>query len=308
MVPAMVFRSAIQIAVLLALGTSSFAEQLMERGSFELPPVTRRKARSEGADLSKFVGGWVQFKDKADAAGGRLILGLTNEVSRTGRQSLFVRFDKLTKPQAKGELASELIPILPGKPYHVGIWGRVDKENPVTLDQRLPYLKLRIDWFMAPGKEPAEDDEGADVDVTPVSGDSTKEDDNSPLTYAQTGEPVWRLQPLPGSKNRPPFFRSGRWTEFFVDVKSPADAAFIKVTWYWETPPDAGETNGVMYFDDATVEGESGPREVPFADEPDDDAPAAKPAVLAPPAVPAKKKDGELNVAPLSEAPGKPGR
>ncbi len=226
------------VAAILLVGTSAFGEQLLESGSFEWPPVTRRKARSEGADVSKSAmnAEWLTFQDKPDAEGGRLVLGLTNEISRSGRQCIFVQFDKLTKPQTSTQLASDFVPILPEKPYHFGIWGRMDKNSPISLDQRVPYLKLRVDWFKADKEE-------------------------------QTGDVVWRLQPIPGSPNLKPLFTAGKWTEFYTDVKSPEEAAFVRVSWYWDTPPAEGMTDGVIYFDDAMIVGESGPKEDPLAEE-----------------------------------------
>jgi hypothetical protein len=284
---------AISFAALLALGSSSFAEPLLEDGSFEVPPVIRRKSIAEGGDISKASSEWVRFIDKRDADGGRIILGLTNEIARTGRQCVFVHFDNVTKPLATAMLSSELISILPGKTYHVSIWGRVDRENPVALDQRLPYIKLRVDWFQAPPKEGEEDE------TNPTGAPE------------QTGEVEYRVQPMPGSKNRRPLFTAARWTEFYADLKAPDDAATMKVTWTWETPPQEGATNGVIYFDDANVDGAPGPKEDLFEEAPEpasDDAKqpaeparpveAPKPAAPAPPASP-KSPD----VTPVSTPP-----
>ncbi len=275
----------------LALGASAFAEQLLESGSFEWPPVTHRKARSEGADLSKSAmnAEWVTFQDKPDAEGGRLVLGLTNEIARTGRQSIFVQFDKLAKPLTSTQLASDFVPILPERRYHFGIWGRMDKKMPISLDQRVPYLKLRVDWFKADKEE-------------------------------QTGEVVWRVQPIPGSPNLKPLFTAGKWTEFSTDVKSPEEAAYVRITWYWDTPPQEGVTDGVIYFDDAAIVGESGPKEDPFAEElaaaeaeaktaeaAADRKPVevkAPPVVLSPPATKPVPAVPPLNLTPLA-APAK---
>ena len=62
----------------------------------------------------------------------------------------------------------------------------------------------------------------------------------------QTGDVVWRVQPIPGSPNLKPLFTAGKWTEFYADVKSPEEAAFVRITWYWETPPKEGMTDGVI--------------------------------------------------------------
>jgi hypothetical protein len=268
---------AISLAALLVLGASAIAAQLLEEGSFEVMPVTKRKSIADGGDISKASSEWVRFVDKSDAEGGRIILGLTNEIARTGRQSIFVQFDNVTKPGAVATLSSELVSIRPGQTYHVAIWGRVDREDPVALDQRLPYLKLRVDWFAAPPKE----------------GD--EEDTNPTGAPEQAGEVEYRVQPLPGSKKRKPIFTAAKWTEFYADLKAPADAATMKVTWTWETPPQEGATNGVMYFDDAVVEGEPGPKLDIFADEPE---PA--PEEEKKPAEPAKPAEAPKPVAPKS--------
>jgi hypothetical protein len=254
-------------------------EQLLETGSFEWPPVVARKTKAEGADVTKSAmnAEWVRFTDKPDAEGGQLLLGLTNRVFRTGRQCLFVEFNKLAKPMVKTELSSDMLPILPSHPYRVAIWGRIDKERPITLAQRSPYLKLRVDWF----KEDREE---------------------------QTGESVWKAQPIPGPKNRKPLFVAHEWKEFFATVKSPEDAAFVKITWSWETPPQEGETDGVIYFDDATLFGESGPKDDPLAEieKEEQEKEAAEAAGKAPGAAPAPGNPPAASPAPeAGKPPGK---
>ena len=247
-------------AALLAC-TTAFSAQLLNSGSFESPRVKERLQKNKGG--SPTVGAssnWIRFDTKVGDEGGKLIAGLTNEMARTGRQSLFIQFDKLKAPKQGAELESGLISILPGKPYHVAIWGRLNKKTPLTIDQRLPYLKLFVYFFQ-----------------------SDKE--------TECSEPVMRLQPMPGSKNRPPLFTTGKWSEYFTDVNAPEDAAFLKLMWRWDTPPDEGMTNGVIYFDDATVSGEPGPVQAP--EELDDEEmaeDAAKPADATAQPAPADEK------------------
>lgn len=259
---------------LFCASAAAFAEpsQLLESGSFEWPPVSRRKSLEEGADVSKSAmnAEWYTFKDSATGEGGKLVLGLTNEVFRTGRQCMFVQFDKLARPAAVAQLASDFVSIKPNEKYHVSIWGRIERKNPVTLDQRVPHMKLRVDWFLADKEE-------------------------------QTGNVEYRVQPIPGSRNRPLMFTAAKWTEYFANLKSPEDAAFMRVTWTWETPPQAGETNGVVFFDDAGIEGESGPKDDPFADlpvEPETPEPPAPDKVAPPP--PATPPQGENLAVPVS--------
>jgi len=243
--------------------------KILENGSFEWPAMVGRRERSQGADVSKSTmsSEWLTFKDKPDADGGKLILGLTSQIARSGRQSLFVEFNQLTKPNVSTELSSDLLPIMPDKPYRISIWGRMDKERPITLAQRSPYLKLRIDWFK-----------------TTVE---TNEDGEKIEDREQTGEVTWKAQPIPGPKNRKPLFVAHEWNEYFANVKSPEDANFIKITWYWDTPPQEGETDGVIYFDDATIQGEPGPKEDPSAEiEAEEKAAEAAKAAASTPATP----------------------
>ncbi|HEY2344061.1 MAG TPA: hypothetical protein VGH90_13550, partial [Chthoniobacteraceae bacterium] len=208
---------------------------------------------------------WIYFKHTPPGPSGKLTAGLTNEIARSGKQSLYVQFDKVTASNAKVDLSSDLISILPNTPYHVGIWGRIDKKNPLALDQRLPMLRLQVDFFQA-DKE------------------------------TQADESLLRTQPIPGSLNRPLLFTSARWAEFFSNVTSPADAAYVKITWTVATPAGDGEINGIIYFDDATILGQPGktPQEIadetpePASEPSDTAAPAADPAPATPaPAMPA---------------------
>lgn len=228
------------------------ADQLLPSGSFESPRVAARTPLAKGG--SPMLGGgtdWRMFVHPRRAEDGALVSGLTTELTRTGRQSLYVEFDHFRAPQQGVVLESRFVSILPGKPYRVSIWGRLPKKGPLTLDQRLPFLKLFVEFFQA--------------DRETQTGD------------VATGV---RIQPLPGSPDRPPLFTNAKWTEFFGEFPSPADAAFIKITWKWDTPPQDGETTGSIFFDDATIQGEAGPvsadEELPMDDD-EDDAPAAKP-------------------------------
>lgn len=246
--PAKMNKSLLATTAALLACTTAFSAQLIESGSFESPRVKERTQKNKGG--SPTVGAsssWIRFDSKVGDEGGKLIAGLTNEMARTGKQSLFIQFDKLKAPKQGAELESGLVSILPGKPYHVSIWGRLNKKTPLTIDQRLPYLKLFVYFFQA-DKE------------------------------TECSEPVMRLQPMPGSKNRPPLFTTAQWSEYFTDVKAPDDAAFLKLMWRWDTPPDEGETNGVIYFDDATVTGEAGPVQPPEELEDEEMVEDAKPA------------------------------
>jgi hypothetical protein len=239
----------------------------METGAFEAPRVGKRTPYDKGGNLVPYSQGeWVRFAGNAATKDGTLVAGLTNEVARTGRQSLYVEFRHQTAQNAAIELASRLVRIKSDAQYHVAIWGRTDAKNPLTIDQRIPLLRVEIDFFQADQQ-------------------------------TQTGTSIIQLQPIPGTPNLPPLFPTTRWGEFYVNAKAPADAAYIRVTWAWISSADKGETTGVAYFDDATIEGEKPPPE-PVAAEPEPTAaPAApvKPSEAAPAAatpVPLKRKNG----------------
>jgi hypothetical protein len=258
------------------LPAAAETQSLLESGGFEWPAVLAPRSLSEGADISKSAmnAEWVRFKDKPDADGGQLVLGLTNEIARSGRQCLYVEFNKLTKPKVSAELGSDFIPVKAGKSYRVAIWGRIDKKRPITLAQRLPFLKLRVDWFKV-------DEEG---------------------DMAQVGDVVWKVQPIPGPLKRPPLFIAGDWRQFFADMTAPVDATFIKMTWSWETPIQEGETNGVIFFDDASLEGEPGPKPPEEELEEYDE----KPVTDAPAAPADKPEQPKTNTPAPAPAPEKP--
>lgn len=244
--------------------TAPPANQILEYGSFELPRVQTRLPKLKGGNFLLFTSDeWMDFHGEPDSSHGSLVIGLTNEVSRTGRQSMYVEFNKLNKQRAEAMMVSQLIPIKADKPYRVGLWGRMDKKQALTLDQPLPLLRLQIDFFQADGE-------------------------------TQTGDQVFRVQPMPGSRDRAAFFVSQEWREYYADMQTPDDAGFIKITWSWTSPPEPGEINGVMFFDDATLLGEK--VEVPEEPEP---TPEGTPAVPAPaPAVPPPTDPVRSPVAP----------
>jgi hypothetical protein len=220
-------------ATLLGLFLSTApAAQLLESGSFESPRVKGRTPRIEGGSpLRATRSDWLQFDDKVNDEGGRLKAGITDEMAHSGRQSLFIDYNKLATDKAAVTLASKLISIQPGKTYRVAIWGRLPKVNPLTIEDRLAYLKLFVEFFQADGETPVE-----------------------------TGEQrAMRAQPMPGSKNRPPIFTSGKWSEYFAVLKSREDACFMKVSWFWDTPAQDGAVTGTILFDDAVILGEPGP-------------------------------------------------
>jgi hypothetical protein len=225
------------------------SDALIETGGFEAPPVKKRTPLTErGNPLPYSQGEFIEFRPNDAAKDGTFITGITNESAHTGHQSIYFEYRKQSKPRAEIRLATNLVPIKPKSLYHVSIWGHNDPKTPLTLDQKLPLLMMEIDFYLADHE-------------------------------TQTGDPIFRIQPMPGTLNRPPVFPTDSWGEYDVPVTSPDDAAFVKVTWTWTTSSEKGETNGVIYFDDAIITGDK-PEvvETPEPTEPTTDA-AGNPAM-----------------------------
>lgn len=227
-------------AALTGLICSSRAENLLANGSFELPVVKGRARQETGANpalVEKDVT-WALFAAQSDTNGGELTVGMTDEIARTGKQALYVDFAKVTAPSRRAMLVTELIPIKPGRPYRVSMWARIDRKRPLALDERRPHMWLDVEFFQTDQKTPA-------------------------------GEPVSGAQLIPGSVvpggPHELLFVSGKWRESFAQITAPENAAFIKISWTWTTPSDEGETDGIIYWDDASLEGERGS---PVAQEP----------------------------------------
>jgi hypothetical protein len=190
------------------------ADELFPGGSFESPKVEGRTPKAKGGDPSNGGNGpvWVGFDHKADDAGGKLVAGLTNEIARTGKQSLFIEFDNLDAKYKFATMQSAPIPIAPSGVYRVSIWGRLDAANPLKPAGQFVTVKVQIDFFKA--------------------------DKQTPL------------------------FTENKWGEFWTEATAPAEAAFMVVTWRWQSGGDSGSINGVIYFDDASVRGPAAPEAV----------------------------------------------
>ncbi len=212
-----------------ALTLPGLAENLIENGGFEMPRVTGRTPSGNADDRSLLlnVGVWSFFATNADSGGGKLEIGITDEISHSGKQSIYIDFNKVTAPGRQAVLKTNLIPVVAGKNFRVSIWGRIDRKRPLALDERRPFMWLQVQFFRSDRE-------------TPV------------------GDPVGGPQLLPG--NVVPggphelLFVSGKWKESFARLASPAEAAYARMTWSWTTPGDEGETDGVIYWDDATFE------------------------------------------------------
>ena len=187
---------------------------MVERGSLE---------RAEGPAVPN---SWAALAVSPETTDGRVIAGVTDEIARTGKQSLYVDFQKVTASGRIAVLQTDLVPITGGSAYRVSLWGRVDRKRPLALDERQPYMTLEVQYYAAD-------------------------------RMTKVGEPVSGSQLIPGNAipGRTPelTFRSGKWSESFAKFPSPAGAAFLRVTWTWTTPADQGETDGRIYWDDASI-------------------------------------------------------
>jgi hypothetical protein len=215
------------LPILLFWGFSVFAaDNLLPDSGFETPFVKGRTPKDQGGDPSNNGKGpgWIAFKFQTTGTNGSVTGGLTDEVARNGKQSLFINFDHVDKAFQAAILISNFIPVVSGTEYAVGIWGRTDAKELIDSEGRSAYLKLEVDYFAKDGNE-------------------------------SVGEPTYSVQPIPGSKGRDAYFTPDRWNRFYVKLTPPPGAIFAQVIWRWETGSDPGEINGVMFFDDAMMLG-----------------------------------------------------
>lgn len=214
-----------------ALAPAAHAGNLLVNASFELPAVTGRIPERDGGSVLRAVpkGSWKTFAADPSTDGGQLVMGLTNELARSGKQCLFVDFSKLTAPGREAVLSTELIPVKADRTYRISSWGRIDRKRPIALDERRPFLVLEMHFFASDQK-------------------------------TEVGDPVQGPQLIPGiivpGGPHQLLFVSGKWRESYARVTTPENAAFLQVTWTWMTPKIEGETDGVLYWDDASVEEE----------------------------------------------------
>jgi hypothetical protein len=200
--------------------------ELLKNASFEQPAVKGRVSAMDGgtparADEDKTDWTHLQVFQEDKEGEGKFTVGLTNEFARSGKQSVFVDLNKVTALNRRSFLMSDLLPIKPANTYRIAIWGRTDKKRPLTLDQRLLFMKVEMEFF-------------------------------TPDTESQSGDTANRTLLVPGNSKRI-FFVSNKWTEYETSVRTPRDAGWMKVTFRWETGRDKGTTDGTIYFDDASV-------------------------------------------------------
>ena len=71
------------------------------------------------------------------------------------------------------------------------------------------------------------------------------------------GTPAVSVELVPGNA-RPGegprlFFSTSEWREKKLLVQAPSDAAFLQATFSWGSLKEAGETDGILYCDDAAI-------------------------------------------------------
>jgi hypothetical protein len=202
---------------------------LLENGSFEQPTVTERTPEGNGGSPAKISlnSAWASLIVDPASEGGKLQAGVTNEIARTGKQSFFVDFDRVTASGRKAVLKTKPIAVKPSQQYRLSLWGRVDRKRPIALDERRPQMWLEIRFLQEDQK-------------------------------TETGEPIAGAQFLPGEviPGGPHVlsFVSEKWKETSADLATPENARFVTITWYWLTTGDEGETDGTVYWDDASLD------------------------------------------------------
>ena len=227
---------AVSIAVLVILSAlhPAHAENVMQNGGFEEPAVKLRTPKDSGGDPAN--GGvnslWQSFTINSDGVGHMVSAGLTNEIAHTGAQSVFVKFDDVTRSYQNATLETAPVPVIQTSLYRIGIWGRLDKKNPLTLGERIAFMRVQIEFFKDDGTTSA-------------------------------GDAEYRIQPIPGSKNRLSLFTVEKWNEYSTEVTTPVEADFMVVKLIFETGSTPGHTNGIIFFDDFTINGEPSPLKTP---------------------------------------------
>jgi hypothetical protein len=204
------------------------AENLLADGGFESPAIDGRVAAAVGGNpLLAPESGWARLVDKNGEEGGKLILGLTREIAHNGKQALFVDFQRLTAASEVAFLVTKPVPIKPSTNYKVSIWGRMDRDRPLALDERTPFMQIGMEFLLA--------------------------DQQTPAAEARNAVLVIPAAVIPGGKVQL-LFVARRWNVAETIVQAPVNAAFMRITWSWVTPKNEGETDGVIYWDDAAIE------------------------------------------------------
>ncbi len=208
------------------------AENLLQNSSFEEPRIKGRTLPKNGGDPARTESptSWSSLVLEGEQKDAKLTAGLTDEIARTGKQALFVDFQKVADRKLTATLTSDIFEIKAESPYTVSMWGKIDRARPLTLDARRPHFRLQVEFF------------GSDL--------------------AHVIDPQYRVQMIPG--NVLPgigprlIFNSSDWRMYSTDLKSPTGAAFMKISFLFDAADEPGVVDGAIYFDDLGVEGEKG--------------------------------------------------
>ena len=130
-----------KLLIPLILWTSTFAilagaraQSPVAASGFEDTPTQGRTLLSEGGNPADASNNplWKKAGDSAKfTEGGTVVLGLTDEVARSGKQSLFVSFDNVTTKYRGATIASSLIPVQAGGVYRLSLWMRGSEAKPI---------------------------------------------------------------------------------------------------------------------------------------------------------------------------------
>ena len=222
----------VPVFIVVALAFPLFAgADVVFQNSFESPSVKIRTPKAAGGDISKADPAhpeekpfWLSFGDQPNigATGGSIIAGVTNEVARTGNQSLFIEASKLSAPYIGASFSTRPLPIAGGKYYKISLWGRNDAKKPLIRAAAQLFLKMQIDFFTDEGK-------------------------------TETGDTQYLLQPLPGGKGYASTFVPTSWQPVGLHFGAPPKAKFMVLSFRCDSSAERGAISGTAYFDDFTV-------------------------------------------------------
>jgi len=223
----------VPVFIVVALAFPLFAgADVVFQNSFESPSVKTRTPKAAGGDISKADPAhpeekpfWLSFGDQPNigATGGSIIAGVTNEVARTGNQSLFIEASKLSAPYIGASFSTRPLPIAGGKYYKISLWGRNDAKKPLIRAAAQLFLKMQIDFFTDEGK-------------------------------TETGDTQYLLQPLPGGKGYASTFVPTSWQPVGLHFGAPPKAKFMVLSFRCDSSAEKGAITGCIYFDDLTLE------------------------------------------------------
>ncbi len=221
------FRS-LTLVVAFAVSASAEGNNLLENGSFEQPEVSTRTAVNTDAhpELLPEAGFWERMLSEETDEGGKATIGLTQEIARTGKQSLYVNYRKVTATQREALLTTKPIPVQGGRNYRASMWGRIDRDRPLALDERRLEMWVEAHFLAPDGK-------------------------------TQVGEPINGLNFIPGiaipAGTRVLTLLCNKWKESSAEFSVPEGASFVRLYWLWNSGPDEGETDGIVFWDDASL-------------------------------------------------------